>query len=198
VLDAGGAAPSVAAYSEAGDLVAETPLAEPSADMVRAGPSGAIVHTYPSEMWLPTGAGRPPLTPGQQIGGALPARSFGDGIAVVVSASPDEARLALVRGDRVLHAWVLRSSTSLGEVQLAEPYGDGLLAVVRLWNEKQAEFRVVRLSRDGSAEGFSVDRAEWAETASLSRFRLHGDTLYQLRSTATGVEIGTFEIGGTS
>ena len=116
----------------------------------------------------------------------------------MVSASPDEARLALVRGDSVLHTWLLRSSTSLGEVQLAEPYGDGLLAVVRLWNEKQAEFRVVRLTPDGSAESFSVDRAEWAETASLSRFRLHGDTLYQLRSTASGVEIATFEIGGTS
>ena len=113
----------------------------------------------------------------------------------MVSASPAEARLALVRGDRVLHAWLLRSSTSLGEVQLAEPYGDGLLAVVRLWTEKQAEFRVVRLTPDGLAESFSVDRAEWAETASLSRFRLHGDTLYQLRSTPSGVEIATFEIG---
>ena len=81
-------------------------------------------------------------------------------------------------------------------MQLAEPYGDGVLAVVRLWDEKRAEFRVVRLGRDGSAESFSVDRAEWAETASLSRFRLHGDTLYQLRTTASGVEIPTFEIGG--
>ena len=198
VLDAGGAAPSVAAYTPAGDLIAETPLAEPSADMVRAGPSGPIVHAYPSEMWLPAGAGRPPLTPNEQIAGARPARSFGNGVGVVVSASPDEARLALVRGDRVLHAWLLRSSTSLGEVQLAEPYEDGLLAVVRLWNEKQAEFRVVRLTIDGAAESFSVDRAEWAETASLSRFRLHGDTLYQLRSTASGLEIATFEIGGTS
>ena len=198
VLDAGGAAPSVAAYTPAGDLIAETPLAEPSADMVRAGPSGPIVHAYPSEMWLPTGAGRPPLAPNEQIAGAQAARTFGDGVAVVVSASPDEARLALVRGDSVLHTWLLRSSTSLGEVQLAEPFGDGLLAVVRLWNEKRAEFRVVRLTPDGSAESFSVDRAEWAETASLSRFRLHGETLYQLRSTASGVEIATFEIGGTS
>jgi hypothetical protein len=198
VLDAGGAAPSVAAYTPAGDLIAETPLAEPSADMVRAGPSGPIVHAYPSEMWLPTGAGRPPLSPNEQIAGAQPAHSFGDGVGVVVSAGPDEARLALVRGDRVLHAWLLRGSTSLGEVQLAEPYGDGLLAVVRLWDEKRAEFRVVRLARDGAAGSFSVDRAEWAETASLSRFRLHGDTLYQLRSTASGVEIATFEIGGTS
>jgi hypothetical protein len=198
VLDAGGAAPSVAAFTRAGDLIAETPLAEPSADMVRAGPSGPLVHAYPSEMWLPTGAGRPPLSPNEQIADAQTARSFGNGVGVVVSASPDEARLALVRGDRVLQAWLLRGSTSLGEVQLAEPYGDGLLAVVRLWNEKQAEFRVVRLARDGLAESFSVDRAEWAETASLSRFRLHGDTLYQLRSTASGLEIATFEIGGTS
>jgi hypothetical protein len=149
-------------------------------------------------MWLPTGAERPPLTPGEQIAGARAARSFVDGIAVVVSASPEEARLALVRGSRVQHAWLLRSSTSLGEVQLAEPYGDGLLAVVRLWDEKRAEFRVVRLAPGRAVESFSVDRAEWAETASLSRFRLHGDTLYQLRSTASGVEIATFQIGGTS
>ena len=198
VLDASGARSSVASYTPAGVLVAETPLAEPTADMVRAGPSGPIVHAYPSEMWLPTGAGRPPLSPDEQLAGAQPARSVGDGGGVVVSASPDEARLALVRGDRVEHAWLLRSSTSLGEVQLVEPYGDGLLVIVRLWNEMEAEFRVVRLERGGSAESFSVDRAEWAETASLSRFRLHGDTLYQLRSTASGVEIATFEIGGTS
>ena len=198
LLDAGGARPSVAAYTPAGDLIAETRLAEPSADMVRVGPRGPIVHAYPSEMWLPTGAGRPPLSPDEQLAGARSARTFGDGVGVVVSASPDEARLALVRGDRVLHTWLLRSSTNLGEVQLAEPFADGLLAVVRLWNEKRAEFRVVRLAPGRAVESFSVDRAEWAETASLSRFRLHGDTLYQLRSTASGVEIATFEIGGTS
>jgi hypothetical protein len=91
----------------------------------------------------------------------------------------------------------VRSSTSLGEVQLAEPYGDGLLVVVRLWTENQAEFRVLRLVPDGLAGSFAVDRAEWAETASLSRFRLHGTTLYQLRSAPSGVEIAAFEIGGT-
>ena len=74
---------------------------------------------------------------------------------------------------------------------------DGLLVVVRLWTEKQAQFRVLRLTRDGLAATFAVDRTEWAETASVSRFRLHGDTLYQLRSAPSGVEIATFEIGGT-
>ena len=112
-------------------------------------------------------------------------------------ASPAEVRLALVRGGRVVHAWLLRSPTSFGEVQLAEPYGDGLLVVVRLWDEKHAVFRVLRLEPDKLTSSFTVDPAEWAETASLSRFRLHGNRLYQLRSDPSGIEIATFEIGGT-
>ena len=82
-------------------------------------------------------------------------------------------------------------------MQLAEPYGDGLLVVVRVWTETKAEFRVLLLTPAGLAESFAVDRAEWAESASLSRFRLHGTTLYQLRSTPSGTAIATFEIGGT-
>jgi hypothetical protein len=196
VLDAGGSQPVVRSFSPAGALIAGTPLAEATADMVRVGPDGPLVHVYPSEMWLPTGPGRPPIAPEQQLAGAKVARSVDGGPAVVVSASPAEARFALVRGGDVVHSWLVRSSTSLGEVQLAEPYGDGLLVVVRLWNENQAEFRVLRLVPGGLAGSFAVDRAEWAETASLSRFRLHGSTLYQLRSAPSGVEIAAFEIGG--
>jgi hypothetical protein len=103
-----------------------------------------------------------------------------------------------VRGDRVVHAWLLRSESSFGEVQLAEPYGDGMVVVVRLWNEKHAEFRVLRLAPEGLVQSFDVAPAEWAESASLSRFRLHGSTLYQLRSDPSGIEIATFEIGGTT
>ena len=58
-------------------------------------------------------------------------------------------------------------------------------------------FRVLQLARAGLAGEFAVERAEWAETASVSRFRLHGSTLYQLRSSPSGVEIAAFEIGGT-
>ena len=196
VLDAGASKPVVRSFTPAGDLIAGTPLAETTADMVRVGPDGPLVHAYPSEMWLPTGSGRPPLTAEEQLAGAQVARSVSGGLAVVVSASPAEARFALVRGDDVLKSWRVRSSTTLGEVQLAEPYGEGLLVVVRLWDEGHAQFRVVRLAPDGPAASFSVERAEWAETASLSRFRLHGSTLYQLRSDPSGAEIATFEIGG--
>jgi len=197
VLDADGAQPVVRAYTADGELIAATPLAEPVADMVRAGPNGPLVHAYPSEMWLPTGRGRPPLTPEQQLAQAQAARTIADGRGLVVRASPAEAKLALVRGDDVVHAWLVRSSTSLGEVQLAEPYGKGLLVVIRLWDEKKAQFRVLRLTPAGLAASFAVDRAEWAESASLSRFRLRGSTLYQLRSAPSGAEIATFEIGGT-
>jgi hypothetical protein len=164
--------------------------------MVRVGPNGPIVHAYPSEMWLPTGATAPPLTPARQLAAAEPARRVRDG-SVVVRAGDDEAMLALVQGDRVAQAWAVRSRTRLGEVQLAEPYGDGLLVVVRVWTERKAEFRVLLLSGEGLVGSFAVDRAEWAESASLSRFRLQGTTLYQLRSTPSGTAIATFEIGGT-
>ena len=199
VLDVGGAGadPVVRSYAPSGDLIAGTPLAEPVADMVRAGPDGPLVHSYPSEMWLPTGSGRPPLAPEEQIVAAHAGRSVAGGLAVVVRASPAEAKLALVRGDRVVRSWVVRSSTNLGELQLVEPYANGLLVVLRVWTETEAEFRVLRLTPDGMAASFAVDRAEWAETASLSRFRLRGSTLYQLRSAPSGVEIAAFEIGGT-
>ena len=196
VLEASGT-PIIRSFSPAGAPMTAGPLAEPVADMVRAGPSGPLVHGYPSEMWLPTGATRVPLTRVQQLLAAQPQRSVAGGLGVVVHASGAEVELALVRGARVVHAWVLRGPANFGEVQLAEPYGDGLVAVVRLWDEKHAEFRVLRLDPNGAAWSFTVAPAEWAETASLSRFRLHGDTLYQLRSTPSGADIATYEIGGT-
>jgi hypothetical protein len=195
VLDAS-EIPMVRAFTPRGYPIAATRLAESTADMVRVGPNGPLVHAYPSEMWLPTGAGRPPLMRAEQFAAAEPARPVEGGLAVVVRASDQEAKLALVRGDRVAHAWIVHGGANLGEVQLAEPYGDGLLVVIRVWTEKQAEFRVVRLRPKGLAESFAVDRGEWAETASLSRLRLHGSTLYQLRSRPSGIEIVTFEIAG--
>jgi hypothetical protein len=195
VLEVSGT-PMVRSFSPAGAPISAGPLAEHVADMVRAGPSGPLVHGYPSEMWLPTGAGHPPLSAAQQLRAARPARSVGGGLGVVVHASAAEADLAIVRGDSVVRAWILRGPASFGEVQLAEPYRDGLVAVVRLWDEHHAEFRVLRLGASGIESSFTVAPGEWAETASLSRFRLHGDTLYQLRSGPSGAAIVTYEIGG--
>jgi hypothetical protein len=148
-------------------------------------------------MWLPTGKGRPPFPPDRQIALAQAGRAVDGGREVVVRATPEEARFAFVAGDRVLGSWLLKSSTSLGEVQLAEPDGEDLIVVVRVWTEKDAEFRVLRLTPAGLGRSFAVDRSEWAESASLSRFRLSGDFLYQLRSDPSGVEVAAYEIGET-
>ncbi len=51
VLDSS-ARPLVRAFTAAGAPIAATRLAEPTADMIRVGPSGPLVHSYPSEMWL--------------------------------------------------------------------------------------------------------------------------------------------------
>jgi hypothetical protein len=164
--------------------------------MLRAGPNGPVVHSYPSEMWLPVATGQVGHTAAQQIASARPGRPVVGGREVVVRASPEEARFALVAGNRVISAWRVVSQTNLGEVQLAEPNGNGITAIVRLWTEKQAEFRVLQLGQNGLADSFAVTPAEWAESAPLSRFRVRGGTLYQLRSSPAGAEVVAYRMGG--
>jgi hypothetical protein len=147
-------------------------------------------------MWLPVGGAAALLRPEQQAARARPGRLAEGGVEVVVRGDRREAFFALVRGDRVARAWRVSSATNLGEIQLAEPFGDGLLVVLRVWTETKAEFVALVLSADALAASFAIDASQWAEAAALGRFRLEGKTLYQLRSTPTGVEIVTFDLGG--
>jgi hypothetical protein len=118
------------------------------------------------------------------------------GAEVVVDAGRREALLALAQGDRAVRAWRIESGTNLGEIQLAEPYGDGLLVVLRMWTSQRAEFVALVLSPSGLASSFAVDAAEWAESAALGRFERDGSRLLQLRSTPAGAEVVTFDLGG--
>jgi hypothetical protein len=199
VLDDGGAQGHVGVvrgYGAAGQLVGRATLGAPLGEMLRAGPNGPVVHSYPSEMWLPVANGQVGRTQAQQVAGARAGRPVVGGREVVVRASPGEARFALVAGNRVLSAWRVVSTTNLGEVQLAEPSGSGVTAIVRLWTEGQAEFRVLRLGATGLTGSFDVAPAEWAESAPLSRFRVRGGTLYQLRSSPAGAEVVAYQMGG--
>jgi hypothetical protein len=147
-------------------------------------------------MWLPVGGPGHLLQPSQQAVGARPGRPVSAGGEVVVQGGLKEALFALVRADRVSRAWRVSSITNLGEIQLAEPYGDGLLVVLRAWTSQRAEFVALVLTPTGLTRSFSIDTAEWAESAALSRFRLVGDALYQLRSTSAGAEVVSFDLGG--
>ena len=95
------------------------------ADMLRTGPAGAYVHGFPGDLWLPVGPARRSALATAQSAGADVGRSVSGGGQVVVRGTASSALLALVRGDRVLAAWRVTSATPLGEIQLAEPFGDG-------------------------------------------------------------------------
>jgi hypothetical protein len=196
VLDQG-TEPVVRSYAASGARVAVAPVSGSGADMLRATSTGAVMHGYPGEMWLPVGGADHLLQPSQQAASARPSRPGADGSEVVVSASDAQAFFALVRGDRVVRAWQVSSGTNLGEIQLAEPYGNGLLVVLRVWTSQRAEFVALVLSATGLASSFSIDAVEWAESAPLGRFKLDESRLFQLRSTSTGAEVVAFDLGGT-
>jgi hypothetical protein len=188
--------PVVRSYAPSGAQLAVTSVAGSGADMLRAGPSGALLHAYPGEMWLPVGGAGQLLQPSQQSAAARPGLPAAGGAEVVVHARRTEALFALVQGDRVLRAWRVGSGTNLGEIQLAEPYRDGLLVVLRMWTSQRAEFVALVLSPSGLAGSFAVDAVEWAESAALGRFKLAGGHLFQLRSTPAGAEVVSFDLGG--
>ena len=165
--------------------------------MLRSGPEGTFLHGYPGDMWKPVGGGVGALLePDQQAAGARSGRLAEGGVEVVVRGGQNESFFALVRGDRVLRAWRVSSLSNLGEIQLAEPFGDGMLVVLRVWTPTKAEFVALVLSPNGLADSFAIDSSQWAESAALGRFRLEGMTLYQLRSTSAGAEVVTFDLGG--
>ena len=91
-------------------------------------------------------------------------------------------------------SWRLTSATPLAEVQLAEPIGQRLVLVVRMYEDDVDEFAVLTLDRKGLVDRFTLDAADWAETAPLSRFRLVGKSLYRLGSTPAGAFVDRFDL----
>lgn len=199
VLDAGSPRdhiPFVRAYSRGLRALAATPVAETPADRIAIGPAGAIVHAFPSEQWLPAGEQGQLLAPEEQERRARPARTFRDGRQLVVSASASEARLALFGRDGVVGSWRITSATPLGEVQLVEPFGKGLLVVLRVHIPARAEWQVLELTPHGLVHDFSIHPVEWADAAAGGRFQISGGYLYELRSGRAGVEVARYRLPG--
>jgi hypothetical protein len=191
---AGPGAPLLRAFGRGGGLQRIVPLADERAAQVRIGPEGPVVKQYPSEQWLPaTGAGGALSEPAQRAA-AEPARPVSRGRDVVVLRHGDEVRVALVSRAGVERAWRVHSATPLAEVQLADPLGDGLVLVIRTFTDTRDEFVAARLGPRGLVSSFSLDSADWAETAPLSRFRLAGGSLYQLGSSPEGVRVDRFDL----
>jgi hypothetical protein len=66
--------------------------------------------------------------------------------------------------------------------------------VVKTYTNERDEFVVLVLDGDRLSEQFSVDAAQWAESAPLARFRLAGARLYHLASTPAGAFVDRFDL----
>jgi hypothetical protein len=160
-----------------------------------AGPTGPAVQQQPSEQWLPVAEHGAALARKAQAGDGRPGRPFANGREVVVErVGADELRLAELAGDAVVRSWRITSTTPLGEVQLAEPHGSHLVAVMKTYTEDRSDFLVLVLDRSGLVNSFAVESLEWAESAPLARFRLADSALYRLGSTRVGLSVDRFDL----
>ncbi len=166
---------------------------ERTASQVRIGLRGPVVLQHPSGQWVPAVFGVQPLASPIHAD-ATSGRAFQGGSEVVVLRRANEVRAAITDAGGVRRAWRVTSATPLGEVQLAEPFGAGLLLVLRVYTDTADEFVALVLDREGMSRRLSLDSADWSETAPLSRFRLVESSLYQLGSTAKGVFVDRFDL----
>ncbi len=188
-----GAKPLLRSFDRDGTERFTTPVAgRPS--QVRVGPDGPVVLQSSSAQWMPAAREGQTVGVSEQIDAAESGRPLSDGRRIVILRHGNQVRVALVGGAAVQRAWLVTSETPLAEVQLAEPYGTGVVLVTRVFTDGLDEFVVLVLDRRGVVKRFSLDSADWAETAPLSRFRLRGSSLYQLGSTPVGLFVDRFEL----
>jgi hypothetical protein len=171
------------------------PLADRTWSALASGPDGPVVEQQPSEQWLPVAARGRALGRAEQARGGRSGRPLGNGREVVVDrVGSSELRLAETAGDVVLRSWRVTSATPLGEVQLAEPLGSGVVVVMKTYTDERAEYLVLLLDRTGVGQRFSVAPSEWAESAPLARFRFAGRSLFQLGTTPTAAFVDRFDL----
>jgi hypothetical protein len=190
-----GQTPVLRSFDAAGRTTASWHAAESNVSALRVGPAGAQVLEYPAAQWMP-------IVPGEsaeqalaaQVRDASPGRALPDGRQLVVEREGGEARVALVDSHGVELGWRITSATPLAEIQLAEPFGDRVVIVVRAYTDTRDEFVVLVLGRHGIEQQLSIAADEWAENAPLARFRLVGSSLYHLGSTSAGMFVDRYDL----
>jgi hypothetical protein len=151
---------------------------------------GPNVLEQPSEQWMPVAEDGAPLGRAEQ---QRAGRTAHHGI-LVDRVGTGELRIAGFTPNGALHSWRITSATPLGEVQLAEPHGNGAVVVTHAYTDDRDEFLVLVLGREGLVQRFSVESASWTETAPLARFRLAGGALYRLRTSPAGATVDRFDL----
>lgn len=181
-------------FEDTGRELEAIETAERTSSQIRIAPGGPLVLSHPSHHWTPVTVAGVPASRGAQLRRGRAGRRLRSGGEIVVFRHANELRLATISGQGTSRSWRLTSATQLGEVQLAEPLGQRLVVVLRMFEDDVDEFSVLVLDRKGLVDRFTLDAADWAETAPLSRFRLVGTSLYRLGSTAAGAFVERFDL----
>jgi hypothetical protein len=189
-----GRRPLVREFSPDGHANASAEIAERAASQIRIGSHGPVVLEQPSGEWMPVVEDGKPIAPGPQSRRGRVGRPLPRGGEVVVLRRGNEIRAAIVGDGSVRRSWRITSDTPIGEVQLAEPLGNRLVLVFRVYTRDRDEFVALLLDQHRVVRRISLDSADWAESAPLSRFRLVGSTLYQLGSTADELFVDRFDL----
>jgi hypothetical protein len=135
------------------------------------------------------------LTRAEQEHAGHAEKGLASGRSVLVDRVGDEElRLAEVRGHAPVRAWRITSATPLGEVQLVQSHGNGIVVVTHAYTDARDEFVVLVLSSQGLVQKFSVASDSMTETAPLARFRFEHGSLYRLSTTETGAAVDRFDL----
>jgi len=181
-------------FDDTGRELEAIETAERTSSQIRMAPGGPLVLSHPSHHWTPVALDGVPASPEAQLRRGRVGRRLRSGGEIVVFRRANELRLATISDPGMSRSWRLTSTTQLGEVQLAEPLGERVVVVARMYDDDVDEFAVLVLDRMGLADRFTLDAADWAETAPLSRFRLVGTSLYRLGSTTAGAFVDRFDL----
>jgi hypothetical protein len=186
---------SVARIDSRGRVASSSRIGSPGDEPseIRSAGSAAFVHVLPADAWESASSAIPgPPSVGRPLPGGSQLLKVVDGNAV---------RLGTVVGARVQDAVELDFQTNVAELALAEPDGHhGYWTVVHVWQESPTQadqYQVVHVDSALHVTTFAVPAEEFAETMPLSRFRLGGDGgLYELTSSADGIRIVRYDLGG--
>jgi hypothetical protein len=182
-----GRRPLVRRFDDGGRELEAVETAERTSSQIRIENGGPVVLSLPSHHWTPLVVDGVLASPAQQLERGRPGRRFGGGLELVAARHGNEIRVAVVAGGAVTRSWRVTSATPFAEVQLAEPWGQRVVLVARVYDDAADEFVVLVLGRNGLVDRFALDSADWAEASALGRFRLLGSSLYRLGSSPSGV-----------